>query len=627
MTGGRARALLRLVRAATHHVRWPVHTTAQTRPARLVGSDLATWWHTALEHHRSACVRLREPGTTVTMHRWSPLNDRQLTLLTRIGEGTEPVTSESPELAVTARALKSRGLITMPKHGGKWQAEITDDGRFYLEHGHHPDRPERAPRKQRATASEPKPKVVPPPRRQAAPDTRPAPPRATKPPRQSPAEIGAALIAEVQKAGRILRIPDPSDEERARYRRASDAARQCAPEGYHLKYSGRAKGDFFLGLLRVTGEDDTEWNRIRLARSRVITDIDGVIAAVTADHSAFEISEEVLPRVLSLLRILAQQVLALHGDIAVSKKRRQPRPLLTVHGRTYEISFSERQKQVRYVPKQPGRRTYDWQRVTPAHRFEPSGELELRVSQHTGYSYAHGWKKDWGDTAKKPLEDQIGSILRALKARAEEQEQSRLEREAEQRRLREEREAEQKRQREEQERQEEERRRREAEEKERTRREWEAAVSVASIKAVDAVRAEHFGTALEQWRAAGEIRAFCASLDEAAATAVNALDAERLREWSAWGKSEADRLDPTVSGRGLAGHNFHAEPTGDQLRPFLDGWHPHKPKKEKRPEKEMPPAEAAPPKPEPERWRGLTDERLDQGWRYGRQGRAQWWRR
>ncbi|WP_246103449.1 hypothetical protein [Streptomyces piniterrae] len=158
----------------------------------------------------------------------------------------------------------------------------------------------------------------------------------------------------MREAGRFLRIPDPSAEERARYRRAFDAARQCAPEGYHLKYSGRATGDFFLGLLRVTGEDDTEWNRIRLARSRVITDVKDALAAVTKDHSAFEISEEVLPRLLVLLRLLADQALARYGEIAVAKKRKQPRPLLTVHGRTYEIGFRERQKQVRYVPKQPG---------------------------------------------------------------------------------------------------------------------------------------------------------------------------------------------------------------------------------------------------------------------------------
>ncbi|MEU0761146.1 PE-PGRS family protein [Streptomyces microflavus] len=547
------------------------------------------------------------------MHRWSPLNDRQLALLTRIAEGADPVTSDSPELAVTARALKGRGLITMPKQAGKWQAGITDAGRFYLKHGHHPDRPEPAPRKPRPAVPGPKPQVAARPGKQAAPssETKLSPQRTAKPPRPSPAEVGPALIAEVQEAERFLRIANPSVEERARYRRAFDAARQCAPEGYHLKYSGRAKGDFFLGLLRVNGEDDTEWNRIRLARSRVITDIGEVIAAVTADHSAFEISDDVLPRVLALLRLLAAEALARHGEIAVSKKRKQPRPLLTVHGRTYEISFRERQKQVQYVPKQPGRRTYDWQRVTPEHKFEPSGELELHVAQqHQSYSYGYNWKKDWADTAKKPLEDQIGSILRALKARAEEQERARIEREAEHRRLREEMEQ-----------QEAERRRLEAEQTERTQRKWEAAVSVGSIRAVHAVRAEHFDTALEQWRAAGEIRAFCAALDEAAASSNGSPEAENLREWSTWGKAEADRLDPTVNGKALASRNFHAEPTEDQLRPFLDGWHPH------RPEKEEPTALAAPPKPEPEQWRGFTDARQDQGWRYGRQGRAQWWRR
>lgn len=560
----------------------------------------------------TACAEGPADGTTIAMHPWSPLNDRQLALLTRIGGGPDPVTSDSPELALTARALKERRLITMPKQSGKWQAEITDAGRFYLEHGHHPDRPEPAKRKQRSAGSEQRTRTAPPAQRQApaSSTTEPAPQRTAKPSRPLPAEVGAALIAEVQQAGRFLRIPNPSDEKRARYRRAFDAARQCAPEGYHLKYSGRAKGDFFLGLLRVTGEDETEWNRIRLARSRVITDVEDVIAAVTADHSAFEISEEVLPRVLSLLRLLAEQALSRHGEIAVSKKRRQPRPLLTVHGRTYEVSFRERQRQVRYVPKQPGRRTYDWQRVTPAQKSEPSGELELLVSQQSGSRYSYGWKKEWADTAKKPLEDQIGSVLQALKARSEEEERARLEREAEQQRLRVERE-----------REEAERRRLEAEREEREQQEWEAAVSVASIKAVHTARAEHFGTALEKWQAAGEIRTFCAALDEAAAVSEDALETERLREWSAWGKAEADRLDP-LSGRGLGSLNFHAEPTGDQLRPFLDGWHPH------RPEKEMkPPAQPAPPKAEPDPRRGLIDARQDQGWRFGPQGRAQWWRR
>ncbi|WDO07086.1 hypothetical protein ME763_16215 [Streptomyces murinus] len=127
-------------------------------------------------------------------------------------------------------------------------------------------------------------------------------------PQSSSADIGAALIAEVQQAGRFLRIPDPGEAARTQYRRAFDAARQCAPAGYHLKYTGRAKGDICFGLLRVSGEDDTEWNRTRLARSRTLTDVDDVIAAVEEDYSAFEVSEEVLPRVLSLLRLFAEGV-------------------------------------------------------------------------------------------------------------------------------------------------------------------------------------------------------------------------------------------------------------------------------------------------------------------------------
>ncbi|MFI9062993.1 hypothetical protein ACIGQE_14090 [Streptomyces sp. NPDC053429] len=369
------------------------------------------------------------------MHRWSPLNNRQLALLTRVGEGADPVMSDSPKLAVTARALKERGLIAMPKKSGKWHAEITEAGRFYLKHGHHPDRPVPTPRRQRqapAPASGTHDTDRPSPQSATAAE-KPRPQGPQKQPRPAPEQVGPELIAEVQRAGRFLRITDLDDAERARYRRAFDAARQCPPAGYHLKYTGRAKGDICFGLLRVSGEDDTEWNRIRLARSRTLTDIDDVIAAVEKDHSAFEVSEEVLPRVLSLLRLFAERAFALHGEIKVSRKRKQPRPLLTVHGITYEISFHERQRQVRYVPKQPGQRTYDWQRVTPAHRFEPSGELELRL----------GIKTEWADSDGKRLEDQIDEVFKVVKARAQEQERARLKYEAEQRRLREEREAEQ----------------------------------------------------------------------------------------------------------------------------------------------------------------------------------------
>lgn len=137
------------------------------------------------------------------MHRWPRLNDRQLALLTRIGEGTDPVTSDSPDLARTAQVLKERGLITMPKEGGRWKAEIAEAGRFYLQHGHHPDRPEPTPRTT-AAATAPREPESPEPETPAEP--KPRVQRVPKVRQPSSADIGAALIAEVQAAGRFLRI-------------------------------------------------------------------------------------------------------------------------------------------------------------------------------------------------------------------------------------------------------------------------------------------------------------------------------------------------------------------------------------------------------------------------------------
>jgi len=533
------------------------------------------------------------------MQRWSRLNERRLALLSRIAAGGDPVTSDSPELAQSARALKERGLITMLKGGGKkWQAAITDAGAFYLEHGHHPDLPAMRPRptvEVSASAEADVTEVSGLAARQDVSRKRGASARTRA------QEIGGpALIEQVLAAERFLRIPDPAPEERARYRRAFDAARTCAPTGYHLKYSGRAKGDFLLGLLRVTGEDDTEWNRIRLQRSRTITDVEDVIAAVRADHSAFEVSDDVLPRVLSLLRVLAQEALRRHGDIAVSKKRRHPRPMLTIHGRTYEVSFQEGEKQVRYVAPQRGqRKIYDWQRATPAFRTEPSGELELRLSH--GYNS----KLEWADTPKKALEAQVDTIFRALKKHAEEQERHRLAQEAEH-----------KKRKAEWDRQLAERQRAETEEQDRRQQQWKTAMGEAKAAAIQAARGERFTEMFDKWRTAGEMRKFCTALDEAAARSNEPAEAERLRQWARWGEQEAESLDPTTGDR-CASAPFSVEPSGEDLRPFLKGWSPH------RPERERPPA----PRAEVETRQDFTDVRQDQGWRYGRPGRAQWWRR
>lgn len=74
------------------------------------------------------------------MHRWSPLNERQLALLGLLASGKESEAWDPGEFR-TAYALRDRGLVTIKRSGGEVDAQVTEAGTFYVQHGHHPDDP------------------------------------------------------------------------------------------------------------------------------------------------------------------------------------------------------------------------------------------------------------------------------------------------------------------------------------------------------------------------------------------------------------------------------------------------------------------------------------------------------
>lgn len=65
------------------------------------------------------------------------VNERQLSILRRIADGVEPVTSREHHLATTVYALRNRGLVATMRTGGAWTASITDEGRYFLAHGYY----------------------------------------------------------------------------------------------------------------------------------------------------------------------------------------------------------------------------------------------------------------------------------------------------------------------------------------------------------------------------------------------------------------------------------------------------------------------------------------------------------
>lgn len=76
----------------------------------------------------------------VRVHRWSALNDRQRVLLESLAGGEEPH-AWAPGEWPSAYALRDRGLLKISRDGGALHTEVTEAGRFYLHHGHHPDDP------------------------------------------------------------------------------------------------------------------------------------------------------------------------------------------------------------------------------------------------------------------------------------------------------------------------------------------------------------------------------------------------------------------------------------------------------------------------------------------------------
>lgn len=75
------------------------------------------------------------------MLRWDPLNERQMDVLRRIGDGQNLSPPEDVGFRTSARALQSRGLVQVSRRDGGWQAVLTDAGEFYLQRGRHPEHP------------------------------------------------------------------------------------------------------------------------------------------------------------------------------------------------------------------------------------------------------------------------------------------------------------------------------------------------------------------------------------------------------------------------------------------------------------------------------------------------------
>ncbi|WP_149261919.1 hypothetical protein [Actinomadura sp. K4S16] len=479
------------------------------------------------------------------MHRWDPLNERQLDVLRRIGEGNDLSRPEDVALRTSARALQSRGLVDVSRRDGRWQASITEAGRFYLEHGQHPDHPDR--RRDNSTAEEKGPSSRPRARtpRAAAPQDYSGKNRTHPQTLVSEKRYAAAtaLIERLTSEQRLI-IEKPDEETVGQWRRTINYVKRhkLEPPGRWIEKRKEWNGNLVIELLtgdppnkRVNASDDAP----SIPVPSQLRALHPVVARLRDDEHRLVMPRHRRRRCLLILQALATEAErrghAVHDEPVPEHHRSRPYAYL---GKHYPSRYSRRDGAIRIAIEK-----FSYA-VTIAEENPQSSDpekVERLVVEVTRYR-SNGRQCRWADRKRWQVEDILETVLRELEQRAVED----AAREAEEERARTER-----------------------------RRRWELAMAEARRKANEANEATALREQISRWRESQEIGAYCRALEQRIDRETPDTPGVReAREWLSWVCDYAASLDPL---RALPSHPEHPELRPEDLKPYLKDWSPYGP--------------------------------------------------
>ncbi|MEV1116126.1 hypothetical protein AB0I91_13725 [Actinosynnema sp. NPDC049800] len=452
------------------------------------------------------------------MKRWAQLTDHQLAVLQRVGDPADQVTARDSALATTVYALRNRGLVVTPRIDGRWRAEITEAGRFYLEHGYHPERPD-VPGETTATSK----------RRASWP--------ASEKKRSAAPQITAeTLLKLLEENGGLARIDDPDDQTRAAWHRAITAVKRqdLVPTGMHLRHHGRDEGDLAIELVQGAHPDAKYWEPRQQLTAPEANPPHPAVAKLSRDPARLRVSKDSRDRALRLLHILATEWERRGHTVAVEAD--QPGLTFTSGTSRFVLEVSEESDLVEapHLDELEQKPTYSWQRVPIRQRHVPSGRLVLELPHSWDYN---GRRRRWADRTRWSLEDKLGDVIKELEGRVRFDEERRI---AEQR------------------------------EKAARRLQWEEAMTEARFRFVEDARIAALNEQLQAWETATKVRAYC----QAAEAVLPESPDSDVVEWLRWMRNYADRIDPVI--RGVQAPKLR-EPSAYELRPYLDRWSPYGP--------------------------------------------------
>lgn len=465
------------------------------------------------------------------MRKWDKLNDKQFTVLRRIDDGDDLSSPDAVALRRSARALADRGLVTVSRRDG-WRATITDAGRYYLEHGHHPDRPMRVghvgmPDERRGEVGE----------EHARSGSEPAsgrrpPPHATAAIAAKRRKAAADLVATLQRDGELV-IEGATPEQRDDTRKVVDFAKRngLVPTGQRIEKSQWRTGDIRVRLVsgfHVNSRSALDADRISVPPS--VDEWHPLLAALGKPGEVLGVSEDRLPRAMRIMHALLVEAQQRGYEVGWSDDTSRGVEI-RIHGFAQAVTMEEEWVKQEILPSaaELERTTlYDWQRVRPEVQKVPSGKMVMSVSGLGGCST----QRRWADRKRWSLEDRLGDVLAAVEDVAQDK--------AERKRAEDEKEA-------------------------ARQRDWEDAMASARVAFRRDKRVKALLEQLDGWEQARRVRAF----SEAARRTGRSDPA-----WLEWVESYADEIDP-LTGRITAPADV--EPKPEELRPYLGRWSPYGP--------------------------------------------------
>ncbi|MEZ0064312.1 hypothetical protein ABIA32_000290 [Streptacidiphilus sp. MAP12-20] len=433
----------------------------------------------------------------------------------------------------TLWALEQRRLVkrSMPilENGTQAQtAVLTDQGKYYLKHGRHPEEVEQEA--QRAARDPETAKTAP--------------------------TDGADLIRRLTAAGGTLTVHDPGVVTRGRWTKAFYEAvnRNDVPTGHKLRLAGRERGDLKLRLVDLEQEAPpppppavdvpTELTRphplISATRKALGRSRTGV--ADTRGHQGvvpIYVSRPLVDRALRIMQGLLTAAEQRGYDVDARMRpalRARDEPMaelvITIKGHSFPLEICERTSKQPHEPTPRELRDAERQPTWMRHRIPKydnvlDGRLMIDAPGHNG---SHGYRQyDCSDGARWTLESRLGHLLAAIEARADLAEEQRI---------------------------------KAARAEEDRKQRWYEVIDQAHQKLIHDHRLKALEQQLDDWRTASEIR----TLSEAVRERSDGAISDATAEWLRWAAAHADSIDPIRNGVALPPD---PRPSRQNLEPYI----------------------------------------------------------